>query len=324
MKKPTMIYRSLLRDAWLVTWQRKSLWVFGIFAGLLFSGGVIDVLLSGFHRITQAGSLLQNLMDQTFIGYEYLSQFLLYLAHVNPTQLKFVLLLIVLVTLGLIIAGVISQAALIHASGSAPAHPHHIRRTVLPHVWDVLLLNILVKTLSAIFITLVTLPILLFGLVGNQAYSIVFIHFLLYIPAVLCIHILFMLTLISLIETHDSLLHALHSAWKIFQKHWFSALEFSLILFILVLSATLILSASISLISFAIGPAIKQLFLVSPFLVTWFTVLFLAMCFAAVFLSFGGMVVTFQYSAWRMFYQRATHRIHGRRVFAKLFRWLFA
>ena len=165
MKKPTMIYRSLLRDAWLVTWQRKSLWVFGIFAGLLFSGGVIDMMLSGFHKITQTGSLLQHLMNQSFIGYDYLSQFLLYLAQVNPNQVKIVLLFIVLATLGLISAGVISQSALIHASGSAPAHAHRIRRDVLPHFWNVLLLNILVKTLSALFITLVTLSILLFGLV---------------------------------------------------------------------------------------------------------------------------------------------------------------
>ncbi len=324
MKKPTMIYRSLLRDAWLVTWQRKSLWVFGIFAGLLFSGGVIDMMLSGFHKITQTGSLLQHLMNQSFIGYDYLSQFLLYLAQVNPNQVKIVLLFIVLATLGLISAGVISQSALIHASGSAPAHAHRIRRDVLPHFWNVLLLNILVKTLSALFITLVTLSILLFGLVGNQAYSIVFIHFLFYIPTVIFIHILFMLTLIAVVETHCSLLQGVHSAWKLFKKQWFSALEFSMILFMLVLGATVMLSVGASLISFVFGPVIKQLFIFSPSFVIWFSSLFLAMCFAAVFLTFGGMVVTFQYSAWRMFYARAAHRIHGRNPFAKLFRWLFA
>ncbi len=76
-KKSTSIYRTLLREAFTHTWQRKSLWIFGIFAGLISTGGVIEVALSGIKQVTTGGAFLQQLLDQTFVGYAHASQIIL-------------------------------------------------------------------------------------------------------------------------------------------------------------------------------------------------------------------------------------------------------
>lgn len=324
-KKPTTIYRALLRDAWQVTWQRKSLWVFGIFAAFISSGGVVDVAISGLRHVTATGSLLEQLFERSFIGYAYASQFLLQLEKIDPNQFSIMLIMLTFVCVGLLFSGVISQAALIHGSGGDAKHPLIVRRAILKHVWDVLFVDLITKIFSAILIIITTLPVLLYLVQPDPFFSqLLFIHFLIFIPAIILIHILSMLALNAVVEEGVHALAGIHRALSLFKTHWLSSIEFGFILFLTVFGSGILFAMFLSLLSIPYRLIFSTaLFSGSMTLFFGGHILMLILLGILLFI-FGGIIVTFQYTAWHLFYQRASHRIHGLKPFSKIWRSLFA
>jgi len=66
-KKSTTLYRPFLREAFAITWKRKSLWIFGIFAALISTGGVVDVVWRSLEKVGKTESLLENLADACWV-----------------------------------------------------------------------------------------------------------------------------------------------------------------------------------------------------------------------------------------------------------------
>lgn len=325
MPKPTPIYRPLLHDAWKITWERKSLWVFGLFAAVISSGGVIDVAISGLRQATASGNLLEHLIDRSFIGYAYISQFLLQLQKINQSQFIITLVLITLLGVGLICAGIISQAALIHGAEDENKHPHLIRRHVIRHFWDVFLIDAATKILSLLLIVLTTLPIFFYlSQATTFASNVLFVHFLIFIPVIIVLHILSMLSIVSVVDQNMHALPAIEQAIAIFKKHWLATIEYGFILFAIVFSSALLFIGLLSLLSVPYSLIYNlSLFSGSTILFILVNILF-AFVVTAIFLCFGGIAVTFQYTAWRTFHKRAIHRTFGFRPFSKIWRALFA
>ncbi len=88
------LYREMFRDALILAWQEKKLWFFAIFALLLQSGGLLDVLLTAVVRFPEDARLLMQQQGtglgsaviahlsgltgfQAFMGYATLAQGLL-------------------------------------------------------------------------------------------------------------------------------------------------------------------------------------------------------------------------------------------------------
>ncbi|MBI2474889.1 hypothetical protein HYV69_00465 [Candidatus Uhrbacteria bacterium] len=319
--KSTTIYRSLLRDAFSVTWHRRSLWIFGIFAGVISTGGVIDVAISGIRKATATGSLLTNMLDRTFIGYAYASEFILRLIQIDSKQVTLFITLGIVAIIALVACGVISQAALIHAAGNPYKHPCEIRKHVFVFFWDIFLVNLITKVAYSLLITLLTLPVILF-IQNNSAFAstILFIHFFIFIPAVIILHIISLLALVDVVENKSNALNAFHTALHIFRKQWLATIEFGAILFAILFVAIIVLLSVFILIS------IPFAYINTVILIIGSPILFLIMnsitgiLMIAVILTFGGALVTFQYSAWKFFFKRATHHIFGDKVFSKLWR----
>lgn len=311
-KKSATIYRSILADAWNVTWQRKSLWIFGIFAGLISTGGVVDVAFSGLQKATTVGPILTQLLDRTFIGYAYASEFILYISRVNPAQVAFFITTGVLVFVGLVVCGVISQAALIHAAGHAKKHPHEIRKHAVPHFWNMLLVDIITKAVFFIFTALLTLAFF--------SSTLLWLHLFIFIPAIVILHIISMLALTDVIETKSHAVSSFETALRIFKTQWLATIEFGFLLFFILLVAIFGFLAILILLSIPFG-FINTIVLIigSPILFFLFNTL-VGFIVLAIVLAFGGALVTFQYSSWRFFYKRAVHKSYGAKMFSKLWR----
>jgi hypothetical protein len=310
-----------LRDAFSVTWHRKSLWIFGIFAGLISTGGVIDVVISGMKRATETGSLLTNLLDRTFIGYAYASEFIRYLIPISSSQVAPLITIGTVICVVLIVFGVISQAALIHATGNPQKHPHEIRKHILKHFWDVFLIDLTTKVFYLVLTTLLILPVFLFIQDnGNFASTILFCHFLIFIPAVIILHIISLLALVDVVETKSNALNAICSALHIFKKQWLATLEFGFLLFVILFVAVFGLLVAFVLLSIPFGYINTIVLLISSPLLFFIMNIITGLLMIALILLFGGALVTFQYSAWRFFYKRATHKTHGIKLFSKLLR----
>ena len=182
-KKPTTIYRKLLRSAFATTWERKTLWVFGIFAALVSTGGVMDAAGTFLRRAKNGGLFLQDLLDSSFIFYELFSQYISQLKILGNTHFTLIVIFSTIACVGLFVIAIISQASLVHGIKSPThKHPRLVRKHSLPHFWDIFLIDVLTKIMMGVLLVLSTLPVFWYFL-ETSTYStwVVFIQLVIFI-----------------------------------------------------------------------------------------------------------------------------------------------
>jgi len=309
-KKSTAIYRVLIREAWNITWTRKSLWIFGLFAGLISSGGAIEALLSGSRTIATTGTWLTRTWQVGLTGSTFPTQLIQSLLRFGTMKTTAVLIFLTLLGLFILVFGLTSQATLIRGTKSEKTSEHVLLKLFV--------LNLLTKVLMGLLTVLATLPtILLLTQQSSFASFLFFIHFLLYIPAVLILHTIFLLAMIDVVLGNHPVLHAIHHAVHIFKKHWLSTLEFACILFSIVLFVGILMVMSLALLSIPYTLLFTSSLLTGSLSLFLFINTFFAIIALLFILLCGSIIVTFQYSAWRLFYARAVHRIHGNKTISK-------
>ncbi len=324
-KKSTEIYRPLIREALRLTWQRKTLWIFGTFAALISTGGVFDVAANGLQRIQASGSFLRQIFDSSFIGYALFGQYIRQFQNIGSFFSTTLFFFTTLIGIGLLMIAVLSQASLIHGIKQLEEkHPRIVRKEASVHVLSLFIIGAFTKIFSAVLIAITTLPFVWFyAQSSNHSFLVVFLQLLIFFPAILILNIISLLSVIHIVETGDSVTHAIAKAWAIFSKHWLATLEFALLMFLLIAILGIGLFAVIIFLTvpYALVYSISLLSGSS-------TLFFLAnMLFGIVTLiivcGLGGGIITFQYSAWYLFYKQTQEKIHMRFPLSKL-RRLFA
>lgn len=317
-----MLYRPFLREAWRRTWERKSLWIFGIFAALISTGGVMDTALRAIENVTHTASLLVNLADASFIGYDTASRYISQLALLGSQRVSLLLTIATLVGILLIVIATLSQGVLILGAGkTSPKGFTLLWREALPHFWSLFLIGLLNKLLMVILVGLMTLPLLLVSLSTTLGNGILFVALmLLFVPASIIVNVIYMFALIDVVETGAHPLSAIHTGLKLFGKQWLATFEYGLILFFTVLGAGLILLIAMTLLFIPFSILYATFLLSGSF--SWFliTSTVSALLLVALILLFSGACVTFQYSAWYYFYKHGLHKTHGKKVFSKILR----
>ena len=158
-KNSTAIYRTLLREAWRLTWQRKTLWFFGIFAAIISTGGVFDVAATGLRRIQVGGSFLHQLLSSTFVGYTMFGTYVRQAQTLSTFQIGGIIFCVVLMSAGAIFLAVLSQTALIHGIKSPThEHPNIIQKRAHDHIGRIFILDILTKFAGALLVAVTLLP----------------------------------------------------------------------------------------------------------------------------------------------------------------------
>ncbi|HBK35184.1 hypothetical protein A2239_03850 [Candidatus Uhrbacteria bacterium RIFOXYA2_FULL_40_9] len=320
--QPTMVYRPLLRQAWQKTWQRKSLWVFGLFAALLMNGGVFDAFLRSLHRIERTGQLFTDLLSDSVFGFQLFGAYLTQIHTFNQTRVFLFITLLILFVIGLFATSLLSQHALIQGIGSTkPLEPKALRHHAFQGFWDILAINFFVKTASLILTFLCAL-ILIGVFVGSSSWTplLLFLVFLVFIPLIILINIIGILALIVIVQKKTHALNALHTAFYLFSQHGLATLEFGLSLFLLVFGAgalLLILSVFLLLPFWMLTlAALTYGSLTIYILLNIIVVIF----FFSLFLLFIALSTTFHYASWVGFYTRITHKTFGSKVVSKLLR----
>lgn len=323
-KNSTAIYRTLLREAWRLTWQRKTLWIFGIFAAFVSTGGVMDVATTGIRRVQVGGSLFQQLLDSSFSGYTQMGKYIAQMQMFGSFQISIMVIFMTLIMIGLLFLAVLSQTSLIHGiKATTHEHPNIIRKRAHDHLFRIFTIDVLTKVSGAILVCVTTLPMLwYYAEFATYSFSIAFIQTLLFFPAVLILSILSILSVIHVIETESTVAEAIGTAWNIFKTHWLATLEYAFILFCLISFSCFIL------LGIVIALSVPYAIIYTTSLLTGSLVIFVVanalyglFAFLVVF-AFGGGMVTFQYSAWYLFYKRTEHRSHPKLPIAKILRFI--
>lgn len=317
-----MLYRPFLREAWRLTWERKSLWIFGIFAALISTGGVVDVVWRTLEKVKQTESLLENLADTSFIGYDVAASYIGQLATLGPERVSFMVVVSTLLGILLVVMATLSQGALVLGlRAKTPRDPHELRGQAGEHFWSLFLVGLLNKLLMLFLVVLMTLPLLLLSFSSTLGHGLLFfVLMLLFLPATIIVNIIYMFALIDVVETGAHPLSAIHTGSQLFARQWLATFEYGAILFFLVFGAGLLLMVFVALLLIPLS-AFYAVALLSGSFAVFLTFNVISACLIfAVLLTFGGACVTFQYSAWYHFYKHGLHKTHGKKVFSKILR----
>ena len=306
-KKPTTIYRSLLVDAFRVARDRKNLWVFGLFAALLSTGGVGEMAAKSWHRLSVARNVCGEIVRGSFTGADTFGAFVRTAVQFRPSDSTFVMTVLALVALAMVAVSVASQGVILSGAGAKPLSDAKAVADGKRSFWHLLALNALSKAAHALLTLLSVLPILLIleSPSGSSA-LVAFVTFLFAFPLTVVVAALFMIASVHVSRTNAHALDAIHHATAIFKRHWLAAFELGIILFLCVVLASAAFVVVVSILSvpfvvflsLAVVSASTTGFLVANVLGAF---LLLLLIFA-----FAGATTTFQYAAWIRFYALAT------------------
>ncbi len=305
-KTPTAVYRSLVRDAWHLTRTRKNLWVFGLCAGLLSTGGVVENAIRTFKTVEGGREFFLAALKGSVPGLGSIGLLIHRTAELGADRASVFIGITLLGALLLLLASLVSQAALV--MGIEDASPKSLKKTRLEsrgHAAQILCLNILSKGATLILLILSALPLTLVTLRGTAVDAVLFLLiFLLLIPASIAVSTISTLALFSIVRDSRHAPDAIHRALTLYRTHWLACLEFGLLLFILSLLGTIALffAVLIAVIPFTLLIFGVLMFKI-PFLYAAINALGILAFFAALFAGFGALI-TFQYAAWSQFYDR--------------------
>lgn len=318
--KSTGIYRKLLRDAWRLTWERKSLWIFGIFAIILTSGGVLEVAFRSFRRIQSGSELYESILSGSLPGYEIFGQYIRQAQFLDETRVALTIAFVTLFFVLLFILSIISQGGLIIGASEKKELPlSEMTKRGSKHFFEIIGLNVLSKLVNFLLIALTTLPLILFVTRATFFDAVLYtLLFFVFFPLILIVAIITMIALIDIVKQERALFDAIRHATILFARHWLITFELGLILFLIVFLAGIVLAATVIVLAIPYTILLMlALLTTTPFIFILVNILGVVV-FATLLLVYAGATTTFQYAVWLQFYDKALKKTAAKTFFAKL------
>ncbi len=319
-RKPEAFHGTLLAEAWKATWQRKSLWLFGMFAAAVSTGGVFEIGLKTFHRVKKGGEFLEELWRGSIPGFDDWVQYIRLFSLMEPWRQQALLAGFTVLGVLVVVLGVVSQAAIIEQAGDKKPLP--VRKLLMrsEHAfWRVLAIDLAAKGLSLAALIAATLPLALFvrspSLLTGSLYT---GAFLVFFPAVIILNLLSVLAVVSVVEHDHGIIKAMEESVNLFRRHWLIMLELGIASFFL---SSLILVAAVlgALVLYVLTGAMLMLAVTigSASLYLWSAV-FGSVFMAAAFLLGTGIMTAFQFAVWLQYFRHAKKPGH---LVARLEHW---
>lgn len=306
------LYRSLLKQAWQITWRHKYLWFFGLFAALVVGNsaweyqalgqnlnqGVVNgsyYQLSNFLALSQLfgnfGSGLSAIWHQGFWAFLGISSILLFTLFI----------LIFFIWLAVVSqAGLISDVKKIIRSKkkNLDLRLHSTLTTGHSHFWSVLSLDLTVKILTGAIFFIISLP-LLFMVINQTAWLTVLyiILFVIFVPLSVGVSLMINYAINYRVLDNQSFVKSLEKGWKMFKENWLISLEVGLILFFISFIAGLIIIMVMALF------LIPLLMVSILFSLGWLTILLIGVIFILL-ITLGAVLTTFQITTWTALFLR--------------------
>lgn len=298
-------YRTLFKQAWLITWRHKYLWFFGLFAAIvagsgsweyqIFSQSLNQGLIEGsyarLYNIVETWDLFRNF----WLG---IGNLINYDIWTILSALSLLILVAILATFFIWLA-ISSQAALVGEVKkilTPRKKPSLSIREALSdghgHFWALCGLNILIKFLVTLAFFIVGLPLLFMAWRDTNVLAVVYaILFVIFIPVAVSLSLMVKYAIAYRVLENKSALASLEAGEKLFRKNWLVSVEAAVILFIINFLASVVLIIFLSI--FLLPLFALALIFNSAGLAT--AVLLAAI---AVVIVFGSALTTFQVSSW--------------------------
>lgn len=324
----TPIYRQVIKDAWHLAWHNKTLWLFGFFAGILINGGVYDMGLKMFSRVTTASITWDSISQNIVPPFTFFSDFTSIVAPIDQFGLMSIWVILVLVSIAalglfMIWLSIVSQGTLIGIIPMVQKKKKDVFRpafqTGLEKFWPLLGINALLKVIIALIVLFTSFPLVL--LISQSALLnalLYLLSFIIFIPLAIIVYFIAILSSCYIVLRNKSFAKSILLAWELFKRNWLICLELGFLLFVVgflvgLAILLLFLLASIPIVllllaALALGSQIASLIVI---------ILAVMVLVALVVLS-GAFIVCFHYTAWVMLFERLTKK----GGLSRLVRWM--
>ncbi len=301
-------YRQILGQAWKITWQKKYLWFFGIFASILSLGAEYQILSSATSREKLLKWLLSfdQIWVQGVLGGGFFTGFYQLFKYNALTGLAVLLIFLGTMIIGffLLWLAVSSQITLIADTDKViKGQEDNLNwrsslKSSQPYFWTSLGLNIISKAVVSLLVLIVGLPIIF--IFGSQALSlgIYLILFIILIPTAISFSLLIKYALAYVTLKKEDFGSALRSGFSLFKKNWLISLEMAIILFVISFLATIAVFIACAVLAIPFIILATSFFQLFSFAAFW-GVFIIGIIVLALFVVLAGSLITvFQISAW--------------------------
>ncbi len=302
------LYRIIIPDAFRDAWARRYLWPLALFAGLLYTGGIYDVLLTTFREAGRSSLAITTggIPPALAILWQGLTTAPNIVAVLGLIQSIVIAILIVATIVGL---SVIAQGALAFGlGGSIRGRAPMLGESLTVgarNAWRVLALNIITLFLGWLvkFVFLIpyglsqTNPVTGLGVlavVGAFVYAIS-------VVAIAAIH-LFALNSIILQDAHVT--ESLARAWSLLRQGWLNTLEIGTILFLVGAGILAAGALAFFLMALPIFLLMTVAALMNSTAIVYIGFILFVTLFFVTTLIAGTLAITFQYAAWHRLFSR--------------------
>lgn len=301
------LYREVMWDAFRTAWHTRSLWILGLFAGILQTGGIYDILFLSLNKIAgqihMASSSWLGGFGTTFRTQNLWHDFL---AMGIGRFLLGSFLVLIFVILSLIAQGALTAGIGFRIRGRAFTL-RQLLKIGLNCILPIAALNIISLGLIWIARSFIFIP-LLFAVRGPSVWNIfgTIIGLLIFVFIVILLVSIQMFGLQAIVIHNASFAEAMQKAIHLFKKSWVIILEKALLLLILgvgIMALALVIFAltgiPLFLLWFAAIPL--QAPVLALIVYTLLTILFFLVMGCA-----GMFAIVFQYAAWNGIYRRVS------------------
>ena len=316
-----MLYRPIVKRAWLMAKKVKSLWFFGLFTAILGLSGEFEIVRRAIYLPTSNSDtgLFQGIINSFRFGWEnsiaktgdnlFVNFGKTLINAPTPMFILFVIIIIMItVALFFVWLAVVSQIGLIRNASlvnknKKPTINEGIDFAV-KNFWPVALVDLVIKIVFAILFGLMGWIVAIsinIGWIGVAAYYLAFIIFTIVIFAVSFIS---KYQILYLILKGQKIAKALSLAWKTLKANLMVSIEMAAVIFCAYLVGALI---GIVLFSFPIGLVMLiyanfklPFYSVMIILTVSYLVIIVLLAWIAAFLT------AFQWSAWTILFERIT------------------
>lgn len=303
--KARPLYRQIIREALAGAWREKRLWVIALFAGIIQTGGIYDVLMWKFQRATEQATTF-------FSRWESGGSLVQAFAHL-PLVDKFGVIQSVLFSAtivgGILAFAVLAQGALVyamdrHLNGKQATLRESLQRAAHRFA-PLVVMN--AALLGAVWVTRFLLSAPLAEVLRHPAPVTIAVYVLsmgLFLGLVIFFTSLHLLSLNGMLVDELTLSESLQHSLRLFRVSWLAILETAFVMLVL---GSMIFFGSIG-ISFLIN--IPFLLFMRAALYFSYPQLFFLMniisgfVLLAAFVFGGSYAITFQYATWNRLYRR--------------------
>lgn len=298
-------YRTILKQAWILSWSHKYLWWFGIFAALLGNGGEFEILFNkaGANSGQSLFPAIQRILStkifsgQTLVNIGNLFRY----DTLNVTLVLTAVLIALAFGLFLVCLVIVSQAAIVNNSAAIIKQKKHTFRDGLDsgilNFWPVLVLNIIVKAAIYILLAVISLPVIFFQ--GNfEANFFYILALVIIVPVAIILSFIMKYAVAYVVINKSKVAPAIKQSCRLFKENWLISFEMALMLFII----NLLVGLAIILVILVL--AVPFLFLGLIFYYafslvgSWLIAILAFTSFLFIVVSAGAVLAVFQISSW--------------------------